>query len=65
MHWSAALKGRTDMSYFYRTVYPMVSECGTKYTMVRYSTGKCDITIRGVTFRNMSDKEQQFLHYNI
>lgn len=53
------------MSYFYRTVYPMVSDKGTKYTMVCYSTGKCDITIKCVTFRNMSDKEQQFLHYNL
>lgn len=51
-------------SYFYRTVYPMVSEGGTKYTMVLYSTGKCDITIKGVTFRRLSDKERQFLHYN-
>ena len=50
------------MSYFHRFVTTMVTKSGKKYTKVLWGHGGCDITIEGVTFRNISAKEQNYLH---
>lgn len=51
------------MSYFHRTVSTLVTKGGTKYTKVLWATGRCDITIKGVTFRNISVAEENYLHF--
>lgn len=51
------------MSYFHRFASTLVTKGGTKYIKVLWGTGKCDITIKGVTFRNMSVEEENYLHF--
>lgn len=43
--------------HFYRTVTPMRTDRGTKYVEIAWWSGKYDISVNGVTFRNLTTLE--------